>query len=275
MAEHGEASVGVRRHIAGTPVLVAGSMLCASLSAALTPTAQDRHVFASHDFEPYSLSDSETVSAPDFAPFSATVDGNVFPMPLATQISSIEPERLLVSGHTLANPSSRPDGSHEISSESVYSVDFTVDAPRSFMLTGWLDLGMGVDDGGCASSIGRITLTGPGGVVAEVDGHLPPPPGFPTTCIGGCALFLPLSASGRLDPGSYTLVARVDTDAIGFDLGPQPSCINSVNAAYEADLALAPAQVPALPLPLAPPLLVALSGVARRALAARPPRNLS
>jgi hypothetical protein len=111
-------------------------------------------------------------------------------------------------------------------------------------------------------------LTGPGGVVVEVDGLLPADD--PWSCVGGCALSVPLSATGRLDPGSYTLVARIDTDATGNYIPNSPSCINSADAGYEAELALAPAEVPSVPLPLLPPLLVALAGVARGVLATRP-----
>jgi hypothetical protein len=120
---------------------VLGALLCASApAAALTPTAQDRHVFASHDIEPDDIFDSqETLSAPDYAPFSASTNGAAFPgigVAGASQNSSIEPERLRVLGFTSASPGSRPDRVHEVASESVYSVDFTVDAHRSFTLTG-------------------------------------------------------------------------------------------------------------------------------------------
>jgi hypothetical protein len=264
--------MGIWRHASGAPLLLASPLWFASLPAeALTPVAQDRHVFASQDWIPDRPSDyAEMLSAPDYAPFSASVDGIVGPpspfpyFDLAVQQSSIEPDRLLVSGRSKANPDSEPGVGHEIISESVYAVDFTLDTPQSFTLTGQLDLFAEI--GGYETSTSSISLTGPGGVIAEVHGRLPQ---FPV-CPNGCVASLPLSTAGVLEPGSYRLEARCDTEARGV-IGPHGEYNSFAEASYAADLALEPLapQVPALPLMWIPPLLVALAGSARRKLIVR------
>jgi hypothetical protein len=242
--------------------LVTALLLAATSAQALTPVAQDRHVFASLYAEDWSgvQSDSETASAPDYAPFSAAIDGITslpFPIPIppiAVQTSSIEPDRLLASGNTIANPNSSVGVLVDISSESVYSVDFTLDAPHSFTLTGLLEFA--AED--CAGTNGRIALSGPMGVIAEVSNSPSP---FPPGC-GNCQGSLPLSATGSLEPGSYTLEARGATTARGF-IGPHLQCEGASTSGYEVDLALAP-QVPALPPGWIPALAAALALAPRR-----------
>src|SRR5262245_18197042 len=117
------------RRARGTGLLPALATFCAGgASQALTPHAQDRHVFTSHDV--FSSGHTEELkSAPDFGPFTAGVDGIIFPIegpPLASQSSVIEAERLQASGNTLANPPAVVGEGHTIHSDSAYTVDFVL-----------------------------------------------------------------------------------------------------------------------------------------------------
>jgi hypothetical protein len=254
-------------------VFLAALVAVGAEAQALNLVAQDRHVFASHQQANFSgqTFDSETKTAPDAWPFSAGVNGYTG-LPgsgVAAQQSSIERERLVASGNTVAE--SLPtfgNLAHIVVAESVYDVDFTLAQPRTFTLAGEIDL-LAEDDSfdSCANAIGRITLSGPGGVVAEVTGQVPDPPfppGYPPVCRFGCQETLPLSASGVLEPGTYKLVARVDTYAQS-ESAPLIDCSSDSRASYEVELALTrlPQPVPALP----PAWLVSL--VAALALAVR------
>jgi hypothetical protein len=244
--------------------LVIVSLLASSAASALTPTAQDRHVFARR-FIQNSLGQStvsETASAPDYAPFVAAVDGVTMaipnpPPPIARQSSVIEPERLRATGSSIAQAPVNSLESNSISSESVYSVDFVLDAQRPFTLTGQLDLEyaiLGAVDHICGGSTGRITLSGPSGVVAEVADTC-----GPEVCVSS----LPLAATGVLDPGSYRLEARVYAASSGSFFAHSKCDVRSTGS-YSAVLTLTQ-EVPSLP-PAALSLLgVVLLGAARAA----------
>lgn len=256
-------------------VLLAAALVFGSAPASgLTPVAQDRHVFAIHRAftTAGNFTDSETLSAPDYGPFAASVNGGTaFPFAtwpeLAVQDSSIEPGPLHASGSSLANPSGGVEVLHEIDSESIYSVDFVLDAQHAFTLTGQIDLAIlnsaypSPDSAGCHRSSARITLSGPSGVVAEITHFLPPVEFPPLTCFEHCEASLPLAASGVLEPGGYRFEARSDSSGEGI-FAPHRKCSGRSSGSYSADLVLAPT-VPALPLPLAPLLGVALLGAAR------------
>lgn len=116
--------------------LLAGALLCVAGSAqALTPSAQDRHVYGKHRLRAPSSFDmtfEETLSAQDYGAFSASTDGTppgaLFNFaPVATQSSSIESEQLHATGGTVADPLAGVDALHEMESRSVYSVDFEID----------------------------------------------------------------------------------------------------------------------------------------------------
>lgn len=255
-------------------VFLAALVAIGTEAQALSVIAQDRHVFASHHQGGFSgqTFDSETKSAPDAWPFSAGVNGYTS-LPgsgVAAQQSSIERERLLASGNTVAESTPTSGNlAHEVVAESVYDVDFTLAQPRTFTLAGEIDL-LAEDDSfdSCANAIGRITLSGPGGDVVEVTGQVPVPPippGYPPPCAVGCQATHPLSASGLLEPGSYKLVARVDTDARS-EFAPLIDCNSDSRASFDVELTLTrlPQPVPALPGPWIAALVAALALGARR-----------
>lgn len=109
----------------------------------------------------------------------------------------------------------------------------------------------------------RASPSGPIGVLAEVAHTLPPFEFPPVQCAESCEVSLPLSASGVLEAGSYRLEARSGSTGQGT-ITPETDCEGLSTGSYQADLVLAPT-VPALPLPLAPLLGVALLGAARAA----------
>ena len=238
--------------------LALGILLASMPASALTPTAQDRHVFTRRDLFPQMTHTEETKSAPDYGPFTAGVDGIIFPIegpPNAFQSSSIESERLQATGNTLAAPDSLPGQGDEIGSQSVYSVDFVLDEPRAFTLTGQLDIETHLS--GCEEALGRVALTGPGGVVAQFGVQLP------GSCGGGGGICsLPLSATGELAPGSYTLEARSESTAHGF-IGAHGGCAGHSTGRFAAALLLAPT-VLALSAAWPGVLAVALALAARR-----------
>jgi hypothetical protein len=240
------------------------AVLLASTSAsALTPTAQDRHVFARRFLQNMlGVSDvSETASAPDYAPFVTAVDGVTMaipnpPPPIARLSSTIEPERLRATGSSVARAPSIFQVSNVIDSESVYSVDFVLDEQRPFTLLGQLDVEIllfGVPTHNCGGSTGRIALSGPSGVVAEVaatQSVVEPGCGIGSPC----ASSVPLSATGVLEPGSYRLEARIDTSSQG-GFFVHSKCDVRATGSYSALLTFAP-NVPALP-----PAALSLLGV--------------
>ena len=244
--------------------LVIVSLLVSSAASALTPTAQDRHVTGSHYL--YSaplLVFAETVAAPDYGTFVAETDGfpptSPPPFPpfsgpaIVTQDSRIEAEALHASGTSLAEPGNPVGDGHVVESESLFSVDFTLDAGGPYTTTGQIDLAV-IDCAGDAA--GFVRLIGPGGVLAEVANQV----------FSNGSVSLPLESTLVLEPGSYTLEARAWTVGEGGD-GPHapPSCPGEVNARFEVDFGPTPPVVPALP-PAALSLLgVVLLGAARAA----------
>jgi hypothetical protein len=253
--------------------LLALALLCGAGSAqALTPTAQDRHVFARRFLQnSLGVSDvSETASAPDYAPFVTAVDGVTMaipnpPQPIARLSSTIEPERLRATGSSVARAPSIFEVNNFIDAESVYSVDFVLDEQRPFTLLGQLDVEItlfGPPTHNCGASTGRIALSGPSGVVAEVAATQ----SVAEAACGiwsPCASSLPLAATGVLEPGSYRLEARVDTSSQG-GFFVHSKCDVRATGSYRAALTLS-ANVPALP-PAALSLLgVVLLGAARAA----------
>src|SRR5262249_37329015 len=112
--------------------------------------------------------------------------------------------------------------------------------------------------------IGRITLSGPTGVIAEV-ADSQPPPGFPPPCHASCQSSLPLAASGLLAPGTYTLEARSQTYAEGTFL-PHVKCNSDSTGSFSADLVrqlLSPPRPGAAPLASVASLVLAARRFAR------------
>jgi hypothetical protein len=229
--------------------LAAGLLLIAASSAAhaLTPVSQERHVEVAVDaFPNFGLVLGESVSASDFAPFSAGVDGfptPPFPVMVTTaQSSTIGANALHATGSFDVSAGSGSVGSYvREEPSSVFVVSFQIDEPTPFTLTGLLELELQ----GCdAHTQGRIRLTGPGGVMADVHETFSGYPD-PDLCID-CQTALPIEASGTLAPGSYTLEARVSGSAYEAVYPNDPCNGATAMAAYSAHLLAAAPQVPAL-----------------------------
>lgn len=233
---------------------------------AITPVAQDRHVFGQREDGfgnlQYALGfpGTETYSASNYAPFSASTDGWSFPPQvgegaqiLASQGSTIGADQLDASGNTESEPYNAIDGEW-LRGESVYSVTFQLDAPRPYTLSGQIDL---VAQSCWGTTQARIRLTGPSGVLAQVTHQLSGYIGYSDQ------IALPLSTTLLLPAGTYTLEARGRTDALGgYGTHTGPLCAGQYTSHYEVHLAPAAPEVPALPGALAPVLALALAGAA-------------
>ncbi len=206
--------------------LAVGLLLLSSVSssvvqAGMTPTGQARRVFRHFDdyvslcvpLPPIIVSECETVYylpseseqiAPDFGYFDGAAG------PFVLQQSSISSSGVEASGSSLTATSYSsyydPETfeyyvSHEHEqSENLLSVSFDLSEPTDYLLTGEVRALGAVF---VAAATARITLTGPGGVIAEVT-HSQPGPFFPP---------LPpptlLNESGTLAAGSYLLEAEL------------------------------------------------------------------
>ena len=243
-------------------------LLWGASAQALTPVAQDRHVFGQeedglgHIHEALGYLASETRSAPDYGPFSASTDGWAFPPQFgegaeifAAQSSTIGADQLDASGNTRSWPYTSSTDGRRVIGESVYSVTFEVESPRPYTLTGQIDLELRYCWG---TTEGRIRLTGPSGVLAQVSHQMT---GYISTAN---QVSLPLSTALLLPAGTYTLEARGKTDALGADTPVGYLCAGWHTSRYEVHLAPAAPEVPALPGALAPLLALALALVARR-----------
>ncbi len=257
------------------PMAIVAGLAAAAGAAALTPVSQDRHVHASNLSETLegTFFFEETESAPDLGPFSAAIDGLPPPFsspPIAIHDSSIGSEGLQATGTAIASPDEVLFANHTQESESVYHVDFDLSQARNFTLNGQLDLEAHACE---VSTRGYIRLTGPGGVVAEVQDEILTFPSNFVHCDPPCVVSLPLLAGGFLPSGSYTLEAVVDSDGLGRII-PSDPCENVfATSSFSVDLLLSDPEVPALPGPA-----VALAGfivgvVARRSLRARASRQ--
>jgi hypothetical protein len=257
------------------PFLALSLALSARAAQALTPTSQERRVQVAIDAQPIlpGVVLGESVSAPDFEPFAAGVDGLPTPpfpvLQTTVQNSTIGANALHATGGFDISAGSGSVGSYvREQPSSVYVVSFEIAEPTPYTLTGVLELEL---DGCDAHTQGRIRLTGPGGVLVSVEERFSGYPD-PDLCID-CRTSLPLDASGVLAPGSYTLDARVSGSAYEA-FYPGDVCDGAIaSAAYSAHLLAAAPQVPALPTPWNAALATALALAARRVrlLGASPP----
>jgi hypothetical protein len=233
-------------------ILSALLLVFAGAASALTPTGQDRHVSTTNTVQTLegTFHFDEAESAPDFGPFSASVDGVMPPLDLpdlASQDSAIATgpdERLTASGFALADPDENLDEIHDTDSDSVYRVDFDIDGPRQFDLSGTLDLYAFNCE---ASTLGHARLTGPGGVIFEVQDEIIT--GYATLlyCEPACEVSLPVEAGGLLAPGSYSFEVAVESYGQGL-VSPGDVCDTPYSRAdYDVALSLLDPRVPALP----------------------------
>ena len=274
-----------RMRRAALPLVASVLVLTGAAAHALTPIAQERSVHGTQNHWYYNNSgqlvsevhDSESFSAPDFGAFVARTDGYHLPLvanDTASQVSAIQAERIHAEGRADATPVTRFLEIHDISGESSFSTTFELSESRSYTLTGHVDLSLADCDAGSDGSI-RLTSVADG-VIAEVAGTLvpgsgDPPPGTVCDPTGlGCHVSLPLSASGVLSPGTYTLEAGSYSFGHGA-VYPSDVCATSwASALYAVDFRVRQVgEVPALPAPLLPLLGFALAGAARRRLRLR------
>jgi hypothetical protein len=251
--------------------VLAGSLLWVGVAAqALTPIAQDRHVFGQREDgfgniqDVFGFPGTETYSASTYASFSKVTDGYAFPPQfgegaiVAAQDSTIAAEQLDASGSTTSWPYSG-DG-ERIIGESVYSVTFEVESPGVYALTGQLELDSEFCEG---TTEGRIRLSGEGGVLAELSHDLE---GWMS---GSEEFSAPLATTLLLPVGTYTLEARSKTNGLGASTPVGYLCVGRLTSAYEVHLGPAAPAVPAVPGALVPLLALAL------ALEARPSRAMT
>jgi len=240
-------------------------LISAADAHAMTPVSQERRVSVVGDFTsiPFSFHFEDIESAPDFARFVQTAV-NVPVDAVAAQDSRIDPGALHASGsfHASAGAGS-PNASIDTDAESVFTVSFDVDTPTPFSLSGHVDLSLDRCD---AATSGWVHLAGPGGVIADIaPSHSDY--GIPFHCPQGCQDSTPVSASGAMAPGRYTLLVGTRGNTIETSY-PQDVCTSAlVTGSYEVDLVLTPPpEVPALPgaAPVALAAALALAGRTRR-----------
>jgi hypothetical protein len=176
-----------------------GAATVIALFVGSTPAAADvilishnRSVSASVSNPP--VSDSET--APGAGPFSSTVevqDGAGTSRAIASQASSFDAlgTTLIAVGSVEGRLETLPGVTG--SAESLFELQFTLDAPGSYTLLGEGSVsGSSPDPGFYASYI--VRLSGPGGTVFDFRDEGPP--------------LVPAVESGALLPGNYTFTAR-------------------------------------------------------------------
>ena len=213
---------------------------------------------------PTSYSDSE--SAPDFSPFTATASVSPYSGFSATQSSSLSASSIEAQGSGLQTGSGGftppPDNAATVttgSSDSHFEVSFDVDAPTPIRLTG----SVAATGGLSANSTTRIRLRTSGGatlaeVVAATD---------PDCQDSACATVgpFPIHHEGVLTPGSYVLEASTAGDASPFYFAGSFLTLASTG---QYQVRLAQVEVPALG-PRALALLALVLGLAAAPFLAR------
>lgn len=189
---------------------------------------------------------ADSASAPDAGAFDATASRPEFPSTFASQHSEIDADAIRASGGHAATATFSNTGGfpitfhsefHDVESRAV--VSFEVDATTPYRLTGTVTTGGAV----FSSSSSSLRLSGPGGVIAEVQVDSDPDCALPECFTVGPEL---LTASGLLDPGVYTLEARAGGTAGGAH-STSGSFGTGIDGAFEVELLLPPPAVPALP----------------------------
>jgi hypothetical protein len=193
------------------------------------------------------FADAET--APDALPFVATANAPAFPGSLASQDSEIGASTIRGSGSHAATAGYSNTGGFPITFHSEYHdveshmrVDFELGAALPYTLVGSVATGGAI----FSSSSAWIRLSGPGGIVAELQVDSDPNCTDPSCFDVGP---LPLAASGTLDPGAYTLEAVAQGSAGGVH-STSGSFGTGVDGAFDVELSLGePSAVPSLGTP--------------------------
>jgi len=216
-------------------------------AATISPIAQDRSVsvwlresgpiVTCMPFGSYTKRFCDEEVAAGFGLFSATAvidagqlcgcgsdPSHTYPDNYATQESSIGEKAIYASGtHNLRARSnfvclSPPQTvKYDIEVESRFSVSFELDEATPFRLVGSLYVFGGYTSGLTIPTNGRVTLTGPGGVIVEIERHMRECGAYPDP---NCPLDpLTIDEQGILQAGIYTLEAVIDG---GSDAYPGP-----------------------------------------------------
>jgi hypothetical protein len=223
--------------LSGLALLALTAGMAAPVRAAgLVPTDQSRGVHVAIDvttsvwtsgippWDPPDETDVESFSdaatAPDFAPFSATAAVSGFPDTSAAQESSITGHSIAASGSIagIADIESTfppevwtwpfSQVRQDIDLGSSLSVDFSLEEPSDYTLSGQVDISYFLTD-----TRASIRLIGPGpSVIAEVAVESDP------DCIEPACFEAtePIEVSGSLAPGTYTLEAMATGEGYGF-----------------------------------------------------------
>jgi len=198
------------------------------------------------------FSDSET--APDTSPFVETANDPAFPSTWASQDSLLGANRLRASGSHVAASSFWQSGGFPITfhseshaAESSVVVDFSLAETTPYRLDG----NVATSGGFTSSSSAWIRLSGPGGVVAEVQVDTDPNCTDPGCFTVGPE---PLGATGTLAAGSYTLEAIASGNASGLH-STSGSFGGGMGGAFDVELLVGAAVLPGL----GPPGLALLS----------------
>lgn len=223
-----------------------------------TVVSQHREVDAAADATAeFNIPQSQTnsMTAPDDAPFNGSADANVSSgsgdaisagIANATQDSVLDPSSITVSGHAEGN-AFNGTGTADASAHSSFQVTFDVSNPLDFMMSGNLLINQSPD--AQTDAVVSIALTDSHGanVVNPVI----------TNTLGGGSF--DLSTPGSLQPGTYTL--SVDATASGAE--------ESANTA-QFSVNLAPVGTTSVPIPPAAcTAMMTLAGLAMIRLAAR------
>jgi urease beta subunit len=248
----------------GVSVCVAAALAAGPASAGIEVLSQERRVAVDIDvvedtfssciplITPGCLPDSTTTAnhpdsaeAPDTGPFLATANVPGFAATSASQDSEIGAWTIRASGSHAATATFWNTGGFPITFHSEHhhvesraSVEFQLEEAVGYSLDGSVSTGGAI----FSASSAWIRLVGPGGVVAEVQVDSDP------DCIDpGCFSVgpAPLSASGVLAPGSYTLEAVASGLASGAH-STSGSFGTAVDGAFDVELVLDGPPVPSL-----------------------------
>lgn len=150
-------------------------------------------------------SDQDSIHAPDFGLFDADVfasaDAGAAAWAGASQISSMDAAGIRGLSTNLSNAFGYPGGSSGSTARSYLSVTFELTASADFTLSGYYEIGSDLFSGASA----RVRFDGPDGSIIDRYSDYP--------------VWEDLLETGRLSPGTYTLLIDASSGANAGEMG--------------------------------------------------------